>query len=164
MTYERLSKNALWCMYTATAIGSIVILVILGVANYFFFFPEDIFIGKIVSAVASVFVLANMLISPYFRYCRYRYSINEDSIDLKEGYLFVTRQVVPIERLHKLETNKGPIDRMFKVSKVVVTTGGGDVTLRFLDEDKVDQIVDGLKKRINDIVVEQKQEEEDGGE
>lgn len=44
---------------------------------------------------------------------------------------------------------RGPIDRMFKVAKVVVTTAGGDVTLRFLDEEKADFIAESLSKRIN---------------
>ncbi len=101
---------------------------------------------------------------PYFRYHRYRYSINEECIDIKEGYLFVKRNIVPIERLHKLQTLKGPIDQMFKVAKVVVTTAGGDVTIRFLEEEKAEQIAENLRGRINEIVVSQREEdgEEDG--
>ena len=56
---------------------------------------------------------------------RYRYSINEECIDIREGYLFVKRNIVPIERLHKLEISKGPIDQIFHVAKVTVTTAGG---------------------------------------
>ena len=44
---------------------------------------------------------------------------------LREGYLFVKRNIVPIERLHKLEISKGPIDQIFHVAKVTVTTAGG---------------------------------------
>ena len=93
-----------------------------------------------------------------------RYSINEECIDIKEGYLFVKRNIVPIERLHKLQTLKGPIDQMFKVAKVVVTTAGGDVTIRFLEEEKAEQIAENLRGRINEIVVSQREEdgEEDG--
>ena len=95
---------------------------------------------------------------------QYRYSINEECIDIKEGYLFVKRNIVPIERLHKLQTLKGPIDQMFKVAKVVVTTAGGDVTIRFLEEEKAEQIAENLRGRINEIVVSQREEdgEEDG--
>ena len=109
-----------------------------------------------------ILILFDALASPYFRYHRYRYSINEECIDIKEGYLFVKRNIVPIERLHKLQTLKGPIDQMFKVAKVVVTTAGGDVTIRFLEEEKAEQIAENL--RINEIVVSQREEdgEEDG--
>ena len=75
-----------------------------------------------------------------------------------EGYLFVKRNIVPIERLHKLQTAKGPFDQFFKVAKVVVTTGGGDVTISFLEEEKAEQIADSLRRRINEIVTEQRAE------
>ena len=90
------------------------------------------------------------LISPVFRYHRYRYSINEECIDIQEGNVFVKRHNVAIERLHKLETAKGPIDQIFKVAKVVVTTAGGDVTISFLDEKKAEQIAESLRRRINE--------------
>ena len=68
------------------------------------------------------------------------------------------RNIVPIERLHKLQTAKGPFDQIFKVAKVVVTTGGGDVTISFLEEEKAEQIADSLRRRINEIVTEQRTE------
>ena len=119
---------------------------------------------KAVSLALVILTLFDALASPYFRYHRYRYSINEECIDIKEGYLFVKRNIVPIERLHKLQTLKGPIDQMFKVAKVVVTTAGGDVTIRFLEEEKAEQIAENLRGRINEIVVSQREEdgEEDG--
>ena len=122
MKYEILSKRALGCIYTAEIIGDMILLVIIGAVNYFWLIPKDIEIGKIISVVLAVCTVGAMFIEPYFRYNRYRYSINEECIDIREGYLFVTRNIVPIERLHKLETSKGPIDQLFHVAKVKVTT------------------------------------------
>ena len=146
MKYEKLSKQALGCMYTAEILGDIIFLVIIGAVNYFWLIPKDIGMGKIISLILAVYTVGAMLIEPYFRYNRYRYSINEECIDIREGYLFVKRNIVPIERLHKLETSKGPID----------------LTLRFLEEEKAEQIAENLRKRINEIVKEQR--EEDGEE
>ena len=107
----------------------------------------------------AILTLFDILISPYFRYHRYRYSIDEECIDIKEGYLFVKRQIVPIERIHKLQTVKGPIDQFFHVAKVIVTTAGGDVTIRFLEEKKAEQIAERLQVRINEIVIAQREEQ-----
>ena len=153
MTYEKLSKQALRCMYTAEILGDIIFLVIIGAVNYFWLIP--------ISLILVVYTVGAMLIEPYFRYNRYRYSINEECIDIREGYLFVKRNIIPIERLHKLETSKGPIDQLFHVAKVKVTTAGGDVTLRFLEEEKAEQIAENLRKRINEIVKEQRKEDEE---
>ena len=164
MKYEKLSKRALGCMYVATALASVIALAVIGAVNWLWIFPKDMDMLKAVSLALVILTLFDALASPYFRYHRYRYSINEECIDIKEGYLFVKRNIVPIERLHKLQTLKGTIDQMFKVAKVVVTTAGGDVTIRFLEEEKAEQIAENLRGRINEIVVSQREEdgEEDG--
>ena len=164
MKYEKLSKRALGCMYVATALASVIALAVIGAVNWLWIFPKDMDMLKAVSLALMILILFDALASPYFRYHRYRYSINEECIDIKEGYLFVKRNIVPIERLHKLQTLNGPIDQMFKVANVVVTTAGGDVTIRFLEEEKAEQIAENLRGRINEIVVSQREEdgEEDG--
>ena len=161
MKYEKLSKRALGCMYVATALASVIALAVIGAVNWLWIFPKDMDMLKAVSLALMILILFDALASPYFRYHRYRYSINEECIDIKEGYLFVKRNIVPIERLHKLQTLKGPIDQMFKVAKVVVTTAGGDVTIRFLEEEKAEQIAENLRGRINEIVVSQREEDGD---
>lgn len=156
---QKLSKRALGCMYTATIIASIVELAILAVVNGVWFIPSDIKVGQIVSLILVIGILFNTVVSPYFRFHRYQYNINEEFIDIREGYLFVERNIVPIERLHKMQTMRGPIDRIFKVAKVIVTTAGGDVTLRFVDEEKAEAIAENLGIRINRIVEEQREED-----
>ena len=154
---EKLSKRALKCMYTAAVIAGVIEAAILIVVNLLWFIPDKIEVGQIVSLVLLIIVLVNTVASPYIRFNRYRYSITEEFIDLREGYIFVERNIVPLERLHKMQTVRGPIDRMFKVAKVIVTTAGGDVTLRYLDEEKAEFIAENLGKRINEIVVEQRE-------
>ena len=156
---EKLSKRAIKCMYIAAVLAGVIELAVIVTVNVLWFIPSNIRIGIIISVVLGILVILNTVISPYFRFHRYRYSINEEFIDVREGYIFVERNIVPLERLHKMQTLRGPIDRMCKVAKVVVTTAGGDVTLRFLDEEKADFIAESLGKRINDIVVEQREKD-----
>lgn len=153
---EKLSKRALGCMYTATGLASVLCLGIVGGVNIFWLIPKGISVGTKISFAVAVIILLNAVVSPYFRYHRYRYQINDEFIDLREGYLFVERTIVPMERLHKMQTMRGPIDRMFRVAKVIVTTAGGDVTLRFLDEEKAEIIAEQLGRKINQIVIEQR--------
>ncbi|MDZ4910799.1 PH domain-containing protein, partial [Clostridium perfringens] len=80
---------------------------------------------------------------------------------VKEGFIFIERSIVPIERLHKIAIEKGPIDRMFKLSKVIVTTAGGDVTIKFLEDEKSEFIADTLKNKINEIAIESRLEKQD---
>ena len=157
MKYEKLSKRALYCMYSADVIAGAIALAVVGAVDYFWIFPDNITVGKWISLILAVLILIDVFASPYFRYHRYRYSINEECIDIIEGYLFVKRNIVPIERIHKIQTKKGPVDQMFRVAKVIVTTGGGDVTISFLEDERAEQIADSLRRRINEIVSEQRQ-------
>lgn len=159
--YEKLSKRALYCMYTADVIAGAIALAVVGAVDYFWIFPADITVGKWISLILAVLILIDVLASPYFRYHRYRYSINEECIDIIEGYLFVKRNIVPIERIHKIQTKKGPVDQMFRVAKMIVTTGGGDVTISFLEDERAEEIADSLRRRINEIVSEQREKMND---
>lgn len=154
--YEKLPKRALHCMYMSGIVIGVVLLLIIGAVNWLWFIPGDIPEGCWISAAAAILIVADVAVSPYFRYHRYRYSINEECIDIVEGYIFVKRKIVPIERIHKLQTARGPFDQLFKVAKVIVTTGGGDVTISFLEEEKAEQIADSLRRKINQIVIEQR--------
>lgn len=156
---QKLSKRALGCLYANAILWTVIGLGIIIFLNVVWFIPDDVQVATIVSVILAIVLIANAAISPYFRYHRYSYEINDEFIDLREGYIFVERNIVPLERLHKMQTIRGPIDRMFKVAKVVVTTAGGDVVLRFLDEEKADIIAEHLGKRINQIVVEQREQD-----
>lgn len=146
-------------MYTASVITNVIVLLIIGGVNWFWLIPADVGAGKIISLLLVFLTLLDMLVVPYFRYNRYRYSINEECIDIKEGYLFTKRNIVPIERVQKLQTAKGPIDQIFHIEKLIVTTAGGDVTINYLEEERAENIADNLKKRVNEIVKEQRAED-----
>lgn len=99
-------------------------------------------------------MIANCTIAPAFRYRRYRYAIDEEGIYIREGFLWITENIVPIQRLHKMALLQGPIDRFFGLTKIIVTTAGGDVTIRFLEYKTALSIADSLKKKIDFIVLE----------
>ncbi|WP_302629596.1 PH domain-containing protein [uncultured Eubacterium sp.] len=153
--YEKLSKNALANMYLGTITGIVIALVVIFLLEILLVIPNHIGIAVILGIVLAVVLALNALISPIIRFYRYRYKIDDESIDIIEGYIFVTRSIVPINRLHKLEIIQGPYDKICNVAKVNVTTAGGDVTIRFLETEKADKITESLKKKINEIAIEQ---------
>lgn len=162
MAYQKLSKKSLGCMYIGTLIEIIITTGILLGVRYLlenriignFHTPEWILMGLLILVPIEIIC---SLISPIIRYARYRYILTEEELEVREGILVITREIVPIERVHKIEVNAGPIDRMFGLAKVKVVTAGGEVTARFLEEEKAQAIADTLKKRINHLVLEQRE-------
>lgn len=165
MNFEKLDKSALYCMYVVTSIICIVITIITWVV-FFLLGNGTIPIGEpwkhwlqIICVVVFALEVLETLISPFFRYNRYRYSLTDEEVQVKEGYLFLQHTIVPISRLHKINIESGPIDRLFGLASVDITTAGGDITIHFLKQKRAEEIAEKLKSRINTIVAEEKRHE-----
>ncbi len=163
MEFQRLNKKALRCMYLVTFISCIIISAISWTV-FAMVSNGTIDVGaesgriiQIVCVVVFALELLETIISPIFRYRRYRYILTEEEVQVKKGYIFLSHIIVPISRLHKITVEAGPIDRMFGLASVEVTTAGGDVTIKFLEREKAEMIAERLKKRIN-VIVEEEQE------
>lgn len=161
--YEKLNKKAIGCMFSATLVRFIITTAILFLALLIVNTNTNDTVKKVVQITIITIIVIDLMvviISPKIRYNRYRYLINEDKIDVIEGFIFIKRNIVPINRLHKLSVHQGPIDRIFGLAKVSVSTAGGDVVLRFLENEKANFIAEALKEKINEVVEDEVQTDE----
>ncbi|MCI8483252.1 MAG: PH domain-containing protein [Lachnospiraceae bacterium] len=157
MEFQSLHKKAISCMYAAALLGILAASAILTFLMYYFsLFSEPILTGIYIFLIALLILYG--IFSPPFRYRRYRYVIDEECIDIQEGFLWLEEHIVPIERLHQIALSQGPIDRMFDLTKVIVTTAGGEVTIRFLEYEKASFLAEALKKKINQIALSERTE------
>ncbi len=103
-----------------------------------------------IAVMVSVAVIAVLwaAVFPVLRFRRYKYLIEADRIEIICGVLFVSRTVVPINRIHQINVSRGPIDTAFGVAKVSVITAGSTAVLRFLDEDEAQKIAIYLNERV----------------
>lgn len=157
MEYKSLNKKAIGCMRINSIIWSIVFIVA-GIIVINVSLSKGVKIGTesyIALFVILVLIVVYDIIAPIIRYKRYRYHIDDEMFAVVEGLWFITKSVAPIERIHQIAVSRGPIDRMFGLAKVVITTAGGEITIRFLEVDVAEEIADKLKNRINKIVKEQ---------
>lgn len=161
MEFQTLNKKAIGCMYAATLLGvAAVIAALTLLMRQFSPFSYPVLSGAYALLLALLAI--DGIFSPPFRYRRYRYAINEECIDIKESYLWTEEHIVPIERLHQITMAQGSIDRAFSLTKVIVTTAGGEVTIRFLEYNDAQQIAESLKKKINQIALSKRQEQQTG--
>lgn len=157
MEFQSLHKKAMGCMYAAAFLGIFTVGIILTFLMYYFsLFSEPIL--TVIYLVLSALLILYGIFAPPFRYLRYRYAIDEECIDIQEGFLWLEEHIVPIERLHQIALSQGPIDRMFGLTKVIVTTAGGEVTIRFLEYEKASSLTESLKKKINQIALSEREE------
>ena len=153
--YKKLEKSAKSCMRISAIIVLALMLIPATVVTVWIL--EAGTLGLICLAVAWVLAIAYIILAPELRYQRYRYAIDEEAIRVRKGLLWISEDTVPMERLHKIKTSQGPIARIFKLSTINVTTAGGDVDIQFLKDEEAADIAELLKKKINEIVIKERE-------
>ncbi len=157
MEYEKLNKRALVCMYVQTGIQFIMSTALIIIINSLFHEDWPHFVSLVLYGVIGADFLY-LLAAPKIRYERYRYILTQEEFEVRKGLIIVKTEIVPIERLHKIEITSGPILRVFGLKAVTATTAGSNIEVSYLADEVADQIAQHLKKRINTITVEERDE------
>lgn len=92
--------------------------------------------ATVVGAVFFVFVV------PPWRYRVHRWEVGERAVYTRTGWLLQERRIAPISRVQTIDTERGPLDRLFGLATVTVTTASsaGAVRIIALDTDVADRI------------------------
>lgn len=151
--YGVLPKRSVGAMYVANAVAFVITLVLFYALYYFVISEYDVpRIIKILMLALFATITLYLLVSPPIYYARYRYKIDEDRIDIRHGILFITHDIVPIERIHQLSVSRGPINNMFRLADVTITTAGGNVVIKLLEVHTAEDIADKLNEYIVELL------------
>ncbi len=76
----------------------------------------------------------------------HRWEISPQAVFTRTGWLLQQRRIAPISRVQTVDTHQGPLDRLFKLANVTVTTASsaGAVHIVALDNDVADRVVGQL--------------------
>ena len=143
-------------------IGYLLSTVIFAVAAVVLFFLRDLHDALIYVcigiAVLAVVMAVLAVVFPKIYYDHYRYFISEDRVDVRRGIIFLTHTVVPLERIHQVEVVSGPINRMYGLADVSITTAGGVAKIEYLETEEAERIADELNAIVDAIVKGQRNE------
>ena len=141
------SKKSMYVSHILVMVATIVVAAIAGV----FLYPlSHLAVYAIIGCAAAFSIF--LMVRPILYYRFYKYAITDDRIDIRHGVIIRNHVVVPIERLHQVEVVRGPINGIFGLANVNVTTAGGVAKIKFLENKVAESIVDGLNDVINRIV------------
>lgn len=153
MALRQVSKKAIWNMLVGALCWAALLAAALVLVWIWILAPESPHTAYAVGYwLIGGFVLAAVLLSPVIRWRRYRYQIDENRIIMQEGIWFLRTEFAPIERVHQIAVLRGPIDRMTGLAKVVATTAGGEIVIRFLELQTAEELAAGLERQIKQIV------------
>ncbi|HYR13890.1 MAG TPA: PH domain-containing protein, partial [Mycobacterium sp.] len=97
-----------------------------------------------VAAVVTVLgIVVFVVVVPLWRYRVHRWDIDAKAVYTRTGWLVQERRIAPISRVQTVDTERGPLDQLFGLANVTVTTASsaGAVRIVALDSDVADRVV-----------------------
>ncbi|WP_243789686.1 PH domain-containing protein [Saccharopolyspora gloriosae] len=96
--------------------------------------------------VVAVLGVPYLIVMPQWRYRVHRWENTDDAVYTAAGWLRQEWRVAPMSRIQTVDTVRGPLQRMFGLSSVTVTTASAAGPLRIdgLDHRVATELVDVL--------------------
>ena len=153
--YSVLDRDCLKSMYISRVIGilitAVIVYLICDSAESQGWYPEEV---RFWLGVLFIVLIAYWAVSPIVFYKRYRYRMDDDKIEVRRGIVYITHEMVPIERVHQVDVSEGPINRMYGLANVNITTAGGVVTIEYLKSDVAEAIASKLNEKVIKLLKE----------
>lgn len=122
-------------------------LLAVGQVVWFFLDPRLSWLHAVAAAVTLVGAVVFVGVVPVWRYRVHRWDVSLDggtqAVYTRTGWLVQERRIAPISRVQTVDTHRGPLDRLFGLANVTVTTASsaGAVRIMALDSEVADRIV-----------------------
>lgn len=139
--------RALW-YWTARALGAwiviIAIQVVLVLRTHNGHTPN-----LIVLSVSVVLALLHVLVMPQWRYRVHRWEATDTAVYTRSGWFNQERRIAPLSRIQTVDTERGPLEQLFRLSNVTVTTASaaGPLHIHGLAPEVADELVAELTRR-----------------
>jgi uncharacterized protein len=120
-----------WCVL---AIGQVV---------WFVIDHRLMWLNAVAAAATLLGIVVFVVVVPIWRYRVHRWDIDPQAVYTRSGWLVQERRIAPISRVQTVDTERGPLDRLFGLANVTVTTASsaGAVRIVALDTDVADRVV-----------------------
>ena len=103
------------------------------------------------SIVVPLIAIGAVVLAPQRIYRRLRYGLTERLLQVVRGWLFHTDTIVPFVRVQHIDVTRGPLDKMFGTSTLIVHTAGtrnSIVTVPGLAPDRAAEIRDIIREHV----------------
>ena len=88
----------------------------------------------------------NAALMPPLRYRIHRWEVSPEAIHTRTGWLTTETRIAPLNRVQTVDSQQGPLMRLFKLSSITVTTASaaGPISIEGLDQDEARRLVASL--------------------
>jgi uncharacterized protein len=102
-----------------------------------------LWVHVLAGAVTVLGIVMFVGVVPVWRYRVHRWDVDATAVYTRTGWLVQERRIAPISRVQTVDTERGPLDQLFGLANVTVTTASsaGAVRIVALDSDVADRVV-----------------------
>jgi membrane protein YdbS with pleckstrin-like domain len=102
-------------------------------------------LGWVLAAVTLV-AIGHVVVMPQWRYRVHRWEVTPDAVYTQAGWLSQERRIAPTSRIQTVDTERGPLEQLFGLAKVTVTTASaaGPLSIHGLDHTVAQRMADDL--------------------
>lgn len=131
---NRVSSRAVRYWFTRALLGWLIIIAF-QVVSWIFDWPIPPWHPQVLAATA-VLAIAHVSVMPGWRYRVHRWELTDEAVYTRSGWWTQEWRIAPVSRIQTVDTERGPIGRLFHVTKVTVTTASaaGPLVIDGLDE------------------------------
>ncbi|MEV0615948.1 PH domain-containing protein [Nonomuraea sp. NPDC050404] len=114
-------------------------------AAYWFLTERGLWLGA-GAAVFAVACLVLALVAPRAAYRVERWEVTDEAVYTRKGWLTHTWRVAPMSRIQRVDTARGPVQRLFGLADVTVTTASsaGAIKIEALDHEVAAELAERL--------------------
>lgn len=104
---------------------------------------RNLWLHALIAVVTGLGGAVSVAVVPWWRYRVHRWEISPQAVYTRTGWLVQERRIAPISRVQTVDTHRGPLDRLFGLANVTVTTASsaGAVHIVALDVPVADRLV-----------------------
>lgn len=96
----------------------------------------------VLAAIVLVAVL-HASVMPHWRYRVHRWEVTSTAVYTRAGWFNQERRIAPLSRIQTVDTERGPLEQLFRLANVTVTTASaaGPLKIHGLAPDTADRLV-----------------------
>ena len=140
------SPRAIW-YWTVRALGGWLIVLAVQAFSLLVASDDGLTTWRVaVLAGTAVVAAAHLVVMPRWRFRVHRWEATPHAVYTQAGWFSQQRRIAPISRIQTVDTERGPLEQLFGLSNVTVTTASaaGPLRIHGLDRDVAQTLVDDL--------------------
>ena len=139
------SRRAIW-YWTLRAAAAWALLLILQAVVWINDPSGSARVHEAILGATAVAAVVHLVVMPNWRYRVHRWERTADAVYTQAGWFNVERRIAPISRIQTVDSQMGPLERLFQLANVTVTTASaaGPLKIHGLDRATAQALVDDL--------------------